>query len=92
MAAYIAQLCYLAVVETSDEESAYRIFSVLNDRGIPLSAADILKAEIIAAISGDEQRDCYTKKWEMAEELLGHDALETLFGHIRMIQPESQGS
>ena len=90
LAAYVAQHCYLAVVETSDEESAYRIFSVLNDRGIPLSAADILKAEIIAAISGDEQRDCFTKKWEMTEELLGHDALETLFGHIRMIHRKTK--
>ena len=31
---YITENCYLVVVSTSDEESAHRIFLVLNDRGL----------------------------------------------------------
>lgn len=44
---FIANRCYLVVVAASDQESAFRIFSVMNSRGLDLSAADILKADII---------------------------------------------
>jgi uncharacterized protein with ParB-like and HNH nuclease domain len=85
LAAYTVQKCYLVVVSTPDEESAFRIFSVLNDRGMQLSNADILKAEIIGEIPDFEQ-DAYTVKWEDQEEELGLDDFNTLFAHIRMIR------
>jgi len=84
LAAYIVQKCYLVVVSTPDEESAFRIFSVLNDRGMQLSNADILKAEIIGEIPEAEQEE-YTRKWENKEEELGLDNFNTLFAGIRMI-------
>ena len=84
LAKYLVQKCYLVVVSTSDEESAYRVFSVLNDRGMQLSHADILKAEIIGAITKAEQKT-YTEKWENIEEELGVDSFKALFAHIRMI-------
>jgi hypothetical protein len=74
----------LVIVSTADENSAYRIFSVLNSRGLDLSATDILKAKIIGGIP-EAQRDAYTKKWEDAEEDLGRDDFNTLFGHIRTV-------
>ena len=82
---YLVQKCYLVVVSTSDDESAYRIFSVLNDRGMQLSNTDILKAEIIGAIPEAEQ-DGYTEKWESIEEELRRDPFNDLFTHIRMIK------
>ncbi len=57
LAAYIVQKCYLVVVSTPDEESAFRIFSVLNDRGMQLSNADILKAEIIGEIPEQNRKN-----------------------------------
>ena len=47
---FLLQRCYLVVVTTSDHKSAYRIFSVLNARGLDLSPTDILKATIVGAI------------------------------------------
>ena len=41
LASFIIRRCYLVVVSTSDQESAYRIFSVMNDRGLDLSPTDI---------------------------------------------------
>ena len=67
-------------------ESAYRIFSVMNDRGLDLSHADILKAEVIGKIPSETAQDSYAKKWETAEENLGRTAFDDLFGHIRMIK------
>ena len=81
---FILQRCYLVVVATPDEDSAYRIFSVLNSRGLDLSATDILKAKIIGAIP-ENARESYTAKWEEAEEDLGRDDFSTLFGHIRTV-------
>lgn len=84
LAQFILQRCYLVTVSTPDQDSAYRIFSVLNSRGLDLSATDILKAKIIGAIP-ETQRDGYTRKWEDAEEDLGRDDFNTLFGHIRTV-------
>lgn len=85
LASYIVQRCYLVVVSTPDEDSAFRIFSVLNDRGLDLSHADILKAEIISRIDGDAVQDAYGAKWEEVEEAIGRDEFKDLFGHLRMI-------
>ena len=84
LAKFIIQNCYIVVVSASDVDSAYRIFSVMNDRGLPLSATDILKANIIGKIPHDSQ-DEYTERWENIEEELGRDNFRDLFAHIRTI-------
>jgi len=81
---FIAQRCYLVVVSASDQNSAYRIFSVLNDRGLDLSPTDILKAGIIGALP-ESIRSRHTEIWEEIEEDLGRDRFSDLFAHIRMI-------
>lgn len=81
---FINKRCFLVVVSTPDLDSAYRIFSVLNDRGLDLSLTDILKGEIIGPLP-DEQTESYTSKWEAIELDLGRDAFKDLFSHIRMI-------
>ncbi len=81
---YILQQCYLVVVAASDRDSAYRIFSVMNDRGLDLSPTDILKAEILGKI-GPASQEAYAAKWEEIEEALGRHDFRTLFNHIRMI-------
>ena len=82
--AALQQKCYLVVVTTPDFNSAFRIFSVLNDRGIDLAPTDILKASIIEKIREDA-RDEYAKRWEEVEDYLGRDDFLKLFGYIRMI-------
>lgn len=86
---FVLRNCYLVVVSTPDLDSAYRIFSVLNDRGLDLSPADILKAEIIGAIPEEDQQQ-YTSKWEATEDDLGRDSFRDLFSHIRMIHRKSK--
>lgn len=81
---FILLRCYLVVVSTPDLDSAYRIFSVLNDRGLELSHTDILKADIVGNIPEDREVE-YTDKWETTEDNLGRGAFQNLFGHIRMI-------
>ncbi|MGB3297337.1 MAG: DUF262 domain-containing HNH endonuclease family protein [Phormidesmis sp.] len=86
---YLITRCFLVVVSTPDLDSAYRIFSVLNARGLNLSLTDLLKSEIIGAIS-EQKQDSYTHIWESEEEDLGRDAFLELFSHIRMIYQKAK--
>lgn len=90
-AQYLLQKIFVAIVLTGDEEAAFRIFSVLNDRGLALSTADILKAEIIGAMP-QEIRDTYSSKWDECEEALGTEDFSNLFAHIRMIGVKKKAS
>ncbi len=89
LAQFILMNCYLVVVATPDIDSAYRIFSVMNDRGLDLTATDILKSSIIGAIPDSEKQN-YTDKWEDIEESIGRDSFSDLFSHIRMIYRRSK--
>ena len=90
LAQFVIQHCYLVVVSTSDMSSAYRIFSVMNDRGLDLSATDILKAEIIGTIEGTENQESYARKWEDIEQEPGRDRFGALFTHIRAIYAKAK--
>ncbi len=84
LAQTIINRCFLVVVSTTSFDSAYRIFSVLNDRGLNLSHSDILKAQMIGEIPEQEQT-LYTNKWENIEVELRRETFQSLFAHIRMI-------
>lgn len=81
---YIVKSCYLVVVQATDREAAYRIFAVMNDRGLDLSPTDVLKAEIIGQLAPANRAE-HTDTWELLEEGLGRDRFRDLFGHIIML-------
>ncbi len=87
---FIITRCFLVVVSTPDLTSAYRIFSVMNDRGMDLSPTDILKSEVIGAIANEQEREQYAQIWEGEEEDLGRDAFRELFAHIRTIHSKTK--
>ena len=85
---FLMQSCSLVVISTPDLEAAYRIFSVLNNRGLDLAPIDIIKAEVLGSIrrnAGNEKAGAYAKKWSEIEDQLGGDAFGDLLGHIRSI-------
>jgi hypothetical protein len=86
---FIDQYTFLVIVATQDFESAYRIFTVLNERGLDLTHTDILKSEIIGEIPKAAQ-DAYTATWEQEEEDLGRTDFADLFSHIRMVYAKSK--
>lgn len=85
LAKFVIQRCYLVIVGTSSQSSAYRVFSVMNDRGLELAPTDILKAEITGLIENERARERYAKRWEVIEEHLGRNRFLELFSHVRMI-------
>lgn len=84
LATFLLTRCVLVVVSSPDLDSAYRIFAVLNNRGLDLSHTDILKAEIVGQLPQAISEE-YSEKWEEAENALGVEPFKELFAHIRMI-------
>ena len=80
----MASRTFLVVVSTPDLNSAYRIFSVMNSRGLPLTPPDIFKSQVIGAI-GEPDRSDYADLWEDLEEELGRDEFGDLFLYLRTI-------
>lgn len=87
---YVMTRCFLVVVSTPDLDSAYRIFTVLNTKGLELLLTDILKSEVIGAIPNKTKQKTCTQIWEGEEEELGRAPFQELFAHIRMIYRKSK--
>jgi uncharacterized protein with ParB-like and HNH nuclease domain len=81
---FIVMRCYLVVVYTASQPSAFRVFSVMNSRGLDLLTTDIVKADIIGSIP-EIDRDEYTEKWEDLEVQTTRDGFNDVFTHTRMI-------
>lgn len=71
-------------VATEDLEDAFRLFTILNDRGIPLRNSDILKSQNLGALESDVDKARYARMWEEAEGELG-DEFDRFLGHVRTI-------
>ncbi len=63
----ILQNCTLLPIEAGSQDTALRIFSTLNDRGKPLSDADIFKAQFYKFYSRLGKKDLFIKKWKNLE-------------------------
>ena len=60
--------CILLPIEAENQDTALRIFSTLNDRGKPLSDADIFKAEFYKYYSKKGEKDTFIEKWKELEQ------------------------
>jgi len=67
--ARILQNCILLPIEAESQDTALRIFSTLNDRGLPLSDADIFKAQFYKHYGAKNQKDFFIEKWKELEEI-----------------------
>lgn len=83
---YILNNAILLPITTNDEETALTIFSTLNDRGLPLSDADIFKAKIYNHLSKNgaseevlKQFVYDWKKLEISSKEVSKDGMQQLF-------------
>ena len=61
--------CILLPIEAESQDTALRIFSTLNDRGKPLSDADIFKAQFYKHFSKLGKKEEFIAQWKKLEEL-----------------------
>ena len=81
---FLLNRCYLVAVSTPSQASAFRVFSVMNSRGLDLLPTDIIKSETIGKLPSDLQQ-AYTDKWENLENLVGREGFNEVFTHTRTI-------
>jgi uncharacterized protein with ParB-like and HNH nuclease domain len=67
--ARILNNCILLPIEAESQDTALRIFSTLNDRGLPLSDADIFKAQFYKYYGGLDKKDDFIGEWKELEEI-----------------------
>ncbi|CAM5452894.1 DUF262 domain-containing protein [Alcaligenes faecalis] len=63
--------CILLPIEAESQDTALRIFSTLNDRGLPLSDADIFKAQLYKYYGAFGSKDEFISEWKTLEEIVG---------------------
>lgn len=61
--------CAVLFIEAETQDSALRIFSTLNDRGLPLADADIFKSKFYKLYSDKNQKNDFIKEWKKLEEI-----------------------
>jgi len=71
-------------VASEDLEDAFRLFTVMNSRGVKLRNSDILKADNLGQIKETNKRLEWAKKWEETESYFGED-FDAFLSHLRSI-------
>lgn len=80
---YFLNKVLMIYVATEELQDAFQLFTVLNNRGVKLSSADILKAENLKFLS-EYDRHKWASKWESMESYFGED-FDQFLSHIRTI-------
>lgn len=91
--------CILLPIEAESQDTALRIFSTLNDRGLPLSDADIFKAQFYKYYSAIGQKDDFISEWKNLEEItdsvfnsLSGTAMDELFSRYMYFLRAKEGN
>ena len=84
-AVFLLQKVIVIYVASDNMDDAFRLFTILNNRGIPLTTGDILKSMNIGEIANEKQRQKAATWWESLEAELGRDVFERFLAHVRTI-------
>lgn len=87
---FLINKCVLVVVSTESRAAALRIFKVLNDRGLDLTNADVIKADLLAKFGNEEEMRHQAQRWRNYENELGRQEFEGLLETLRFIKEESK--
>lgn len=90
LVAFLLTKCVLVVVSTESRTAALRIFRVLNDRGLDLSNADVIKADLLDKFTDAGEMAHRAERWREFENDLGRDEFEGLLENLRFINEEAR--
>lgn len=68
LAARILNNVILLPIEAESQDTALRVFSTLNDRGLPLADADIFKSQFYKHFSAEGRKGEFVARWKRLEE------------------------
>jgi len=84
---FISQKCIVIFLATPNFAVAFRLFTIVNDRGKQLRRIDILKANNLApdVILKESVRNKISHDWEGFEKSLGETKFENIFHLVRLV-------
>jgi len=83
---FLNQRCVVIYLATTTFDDAFKLFTIVNDRGKQLRRIDVLKATNISpsVISKPSVRDRIAQEWETLENDLGEGKFEDVFHLLRL--------
>lgn len=80
-------------IQADTQETALRIFSTLNDRGLPLSDADIFKAKIYGFLDYEKDKEDFIKDWKALDERAteAEESIQKLFQYYMFYLRAKEG-
>ncbi len=84
---FVNQKCVMIYLSTTSFDDAFKLFTIVNDRGKQLRRIDILKAQNISpdVVPSESVRDRLAQVWESLERNLGEGTLESILHMMRLI-------
>jgi hypothetical protein len=84
---FLNQRCVVTYFASSSFAAAFKLFTIVNDRGKQLRRIDILKAINIApdVITKETVRNKIAQQWEEFEKGLGESTFESVFHLVRLV-------
>jgi len=92
---YLLMKVYVVFVKTESLKSAYRLFNVLNARGMSLSNADLIKNTLFSKLgAAQSQSDDLEDRWLELEDIVGIELLDSFLSHHRtsLMAAKARGS
>lgn len=81
---YLRSNVLMIYVSADELEDAFRLFTIMNSRGVKLRNSDILKANNLGEIKDNTKRLECAKKWEDSESYFAED-FDAFLSHLRTI-------
>lgn len=83
----------LLPITADTQDTALTIFSTLNDRGLPLSDADIFKAKMYNNIIDNDERKLFIEKWKELDESANNvsESIQQLFYYYMFFLRAKEG-
>lgn len=84
---FVNQKCVMIYLSTTSFDDAFKLFTIVNDRGKQLRRIDILKAQNISpdVVVSESVRNSLAQTWESLEKNLGESTLESILHMMRFI-------
>lgn len=80
---YLLESVYVVFVRTESFQSAYRLFNVLNARGLPLNNGDLIKNKLFELAEDESTQYLIEDKWSELEDIISISKLDLFLGHHR---------
>lgn len=84
LAKFLMKKVFLVFITTNTFESSYRLFNVLNNRGLPLDDSDLLKNFLFESAKSINEQSKVDKIWKEIELIIGIEKINSFLGIYKL--------